>query len=197
LGFQYEMAPVQGIETDTIEVFFSNDLFSMGHYGWVFPRGSTYANVGVVMHKNNVLPLNETFKKFAEGKLSHVLQKAQILATTGGMIPRRLLQKTYGERLLVVGDAAGQLLYDWYGGINTAVAIGRLAGKVAAEAVALKDCSSQILKRYEDMWKAQYGKAISDSFKRRTMLEQESDNRGLDDVLEILYGGEGCETPGS
>lgn len=61
---------------------------------------------------------------------------------------------TYGNGMMIVGDAAGFEASATGAGIHTAMLSGRMAAEVAAEAVGEGDPSTAFLKKYEEQWKA-------------------------------------------
>ncbi|MCX8175814.1 MAG: hypothetical protein N3E48_01110, partial [Candidatus Bathyarchaeota archaeon] len=70
--------------------------------------------------------------------------------------------KTYGNGIMLVGDAAGFPCPLEAEGIYYAMLSGRIAGEVAAEAVSKGDTSASFLKIYEEKWmKSEIGKEFS------------------------------------
>ncbi len=60
---------------------------------------------------------------------------------------------TYGNGILVTGDAAGFMGTASSAGIPQALLSGRMAAEVAAEALSKSDASKDVLKQYEDKWR--------------------------------------------
>ncbi|MGP3667139.1 MAG: NAD(P)/FAD-dependent oxidoreductase [Candidatus Bathyarchaeota archaeon] len=74
----------------------------------------------------------------------------------------RLPTKTYGNGIMLVGDAAGFPCPLEAEGIYYAMLSGKIAGEVAAEAVSKGDTSSSFLKMYEERWiKSEIGEEFS------------------------------------
>lgn len=64
------------------------------------------------------------------------------------------MDKTYGNGILIAGDAAGFEASSQGDGIHTAMLSGKMAAEVAVEAVSKGDYSAEMLKKYEELWKS-------------------------------------------
>jgi geranylgeranyl reductase family protein len=83
----------------------------------------------------------------------------------GGPLPR-----TYAERVLLAGDAAGFVNAYTGEGIYYAMVTGRHAGEVAADALASGDGSAARLAEYERRWRAEIGDELADSVRIQRRL---------------------------
>jgi geranylgeranyl reductase family protein len=83
----------------------------------------------------------------------------------GGPLPR-----TYGERVLICGDAGGFVNAYTGEGIYHAMVTGRHAGEVAADAVIVGDGSAARLAEYERRWRAEIGVELADSLRIQRRL---------------------------
>jgi len=136
-------------------------------YGWIFPKKNVI-NVGIVSYK---------LKKFDEKEKKNIknifneyltyLKKSQILPSDvksshlkGGLLPVEPLHKTYAERTLLCGDAAGLINPVSGEGIYYALVSGELAGNTAAEAIQNHDTSERFLSIYQKRWNQEFGKEI-------------------------------------
>jgi digeranylgeranylglycerophospholipid reductase len=63
------------------------------------------------------------------------------------------LDNTVGDGIMLVGDAARQIDPLTGGGISTACTAGKIAGKVAAEAIKAGDLSKAFLMKYDKAWR--------------------------------------------
>ncbi|WP_370571827.1 NAD(P)/FAD-dependent oxidoreductase [Methanomethylovorans sp.] len=121
------------LDTELIEAYF---LKSRG-YGWVFPKGNIMS-IGIGMWKPITVKPAEAFDDFISflsrergiDLAAHLTKKFIHRVPVGGMN-----RKTYGEKVLLVGDAAGFVDPFLGEGIYYAVASGVAAGEVAAEAI--------------------------------------------------------------
>ncbi|MEM0215623.1 MAG: NAD(P)/FAD-dependent oxidoreductase [Archaeoglobaceae archaeon] len=150
---QYLMS---GLDIDENYTYFylGNEL-APGGYAWIFPKGDRSANVGI-----GVLP--SLAKMAAKHYLDRFIEKAgikgKIVEFVAGAVP------VYGEidtavadNIMLCGDAAYHSDPITGGGIANALSAGYHAGLVASEAVARKDFSASFLKRYDELWKADFG----------------------------------------
>ena len=92
-------------------------------------------------------------------------------------IPLKPLNKTYADRVLVVGDAAGFAKPTTGGGIYYAIRSGEIAAVVANEAFVDGDFSSKLLKRYQSRWKGVMGRELSIGYYARMLYEALGDRR--------------------
>jgi digeranylgeranylglycerophospholipid reductase len=77
------------------------------------------------------------------------------------------VSKTYSDRILLVGDAAGMVMPTNGGGIPTAMVSGRIAGEVAA----LHVKKNEPLSSYEARWKKAFGRELSASTRMRRFAD--------------------------
>lgn len=103
-----------------------------GSYAWVFPKGDTLT-VGVISAKGYPSATKEYLRAFID---QQGLSSARVLRQSGHLTQaRRADSPVGGDRLLLVGDAAG-LLEPWTReGISFAVRSGQIAGAVCGRAV--------------------------------------------------------------
>jgi len=94
-----------------------------------------------------------------------------------------VLDGIVGDGLMLVGDAAGQLVPMTGAGVHSGVEAGRMAGGVAAEAVVEGDVSAGRLSEYRGLFDVYWGRRIRDSRRMVEMLD-----RFGDDDLNLLAG---------
>lgn len=133
--------------------YFGEDIVPWG-YGWIFPKKNT-VNVGVVclhnkLRSNLIDSLNYMLKKFPA--TSELLKGKDILRINSALIPAAPAKKIFGERILVVGDAAGMVDPITSGGIVQAINGGKLAGKICCLSLERGDYSAKFLSQYQNIW---------------------------------------------
>ena len=137
------------------EMHFGTQL-APGGYLWVFPKGKGVANVGLGIsgsHGGSATPL-----ELLERAVQRLFPGASVLGRVLGGIPCSGGLKTIvGDNVMLVGDAAHQANPLTGGGIATGLKGGRIAGRVAAEAIRSGDCSRRALQLYEDEWNDRLG----------------------------------------
>jgi len=128
-----------------------------GGYCWVFPKGGGQANVGLVMwvdpkeKKTAIQYLNE----FVAARFPDRSILGQVV---GGIPITNVLPEMVTGGYMAVGDAAHQSDPLTAGGITNGMQGGLFAAQVAAEAIKRGDVSAKSLKKYEQLWDAEFGK---------------------------------------
>jgi len=180
---QYQLGGLSLEEPDVNE-FHLGTKVAPGGYAWVFPKSSEVANVGLGVRRTHEEPPIGYLKRFVESDPR--FDGAEVLKRNGGVTPcSGMLDRIVDDSLMLVGDAAGQLIPCTGAGIHSGVEAGRMAGEVAARAVAKGDTSasslSEYVKRFEDYW----GKRIRDSRKVIELLDRFNDD-DLNTLAEVI-----------
>jgi geranylgeranyl reductase family protein len=100
------------------------------------------------------------------------------------ILPLGPVSRTYAERLLAVGDAAGLVKPTTGGGIYYSLISGRLAAETLDEALAANDLRESRLRRYETEWRSRLGAEIRAGLAFRTLASRMND-RAIDAVIEL------------
>lgn len=100
------------------------------------------------------------------------------------MLPLGPVDKTYGHRLVAVGDAAGLVKPTTGGGIYYSLISGRMAADVLDPALRDDDLSETRLRGYEDRWRARLGSEIRIGLKFRSLAARLND-RAIDSLVEL------------
>lgn len=136
---------------DHDEFYYGNDISPWG-YGWIFPKRNT-VNVGfgclygAHTHGSDIMePMDRLLQKHEK------LMEGEIVWQSSALIPASPAQKIFGERMLVVGDAAGMVDPILGSGIAYGINGGKLAGKISVEALEADDFSSRFLSQYQRSW---------------------------------------------
>ncbi len=72
------------------------------------------------------------------------------------MLPLASVKRTYADRVLAVGDAAGLVKPTTGGGIYYSVVSGEIAAEVLAGRLTAKDLSASALREYEQRWRGRF-----------------------------------------
>lgn len=137
-------------DQDSVDVFLGSDS-SVGFFGWATPSGNI-TRIGVGSYRSAAL------KHFFN--INRRFARDRILGINGGAIPISYLKNTYGERSLLVGDAAGIVKPLTGGGIFTGMVSGKHAARALIEAYEAEDFSRKFLSRYEKYWKKEIGREL-------------------------------------
>lgn len=177
---QYEIY-ASWIEPDTIEVVFDGQLYP-GFFAWIIPTGRGRGKVGVAGRGINAASALQYYLD-TKGKYS-VVRKVYAPIWINGPV-----RNFVSERIITVGDAAGQSKPTTAGGIYTCGMAGILAGQalVNSEESAKIDVSEEqsSLKQYESNWLSMF-KAEFDKMLLARRLFERMDNRAIDDLISAI-----------
>jgi digeranylgeranylglycerophospholipid reductase len=177
VGAQAEVA-TSGV--DEVEVYFSRDM-APGFFAWLVPTMPPMARVGLMSRKEPGLYLKKWLSHLAaQGKIA----SAEAELSYGG-IPLKPLPRTYGERLLVIGDAAGQVKPTSGGGIYYGLLSADIAATTLIQALADDDLSAKRLAQYQRGWRRRLGRELQTGYWARKLFERLSD-RQIDRIFEIV-----------
>ena len=179
VGTQVEIE-TNGIEN--VEVYFGE--IAPGFFGWIAPTTSPLARIGLLARKTPGTHLRKWLKKLeSEGKIPSTAGEPSY-----GAIPLKPPPRTYGQRLIAVGNAAGQVKPTSGGGIY----YGLLGGEIAAEtlhgAIENDDFSVKRMARYERGWKKKLGRELTVGYWARRIFERLSEKQ-IDRIFEIVKSG--------
>jgi flavin-dependent dehydrogenase len=91
------------------------------------------------------------------------------------ILPLNRIAKTYGERLLVVGDAAGLVKPTTGGGIYYSLVSASIAAEVSVEALCEGDLSAGRLAEYERRWRERLEDELDTQLTFRTLAQRMPD----------------------
>jgi digeranylgeranylglycerophospholipid reductase len=163
--------------------------YSPSGYAWIFPVGGNKVRIGVGVGKpdSNVDP-TQRLDEIIEKKLGPIkkLGKISPIEFHYGLIPNDgLVRKTAYDNLILVGDAAGYANPLVLEGIRYAIKFGRVAGKVAADAIKANDTSEKMLSKYEENWRKAVSSKINSAYKVQSRWIGLSDEQ-WDKEIEII-----------
>jgi geranylgeranyl reductase family protein len=145
--------------TGSIDVQFGRQV-APGGFAWRVPfrrDGRPYARIGVMCKDRAV----ERLTRFAATTLHEPLDAPDVPRPRGRMLPLSPVDRTFGDRLVAVGDAAGLVKPTSGGGIYFALITGALAADVLDRQLECDRLSASDLQRYERLWRARLGREIS------------------------------------
>jgi len=177
MGVQAEV-PVADV--DEIEVYFGQKI-APGFFAWLVPISPDRALVGLLSRRSQGLHLKRLMSSLvAQGKI--VSDEAGL---SYGGIPLKPLARTYGKRLVVVGDAAGQVKPTSGGGIYYGLLCADIAADTLHQALKSDVLSVRSLADYERGWKRKLGRELRIGYWARKVYERLSD-RQIDKVFDII-----------
>ncbi|HJM37147.1 MAG: NAD(P)/FAD-dependent oxidoreductase [Dehalococcoidales bacterium] len=173
-------AEVEIMGVDEVEVYFGGEI-TPGFFAWLVPISSQKALVGLLSRRKPEVYLRRLLARLlAQGKI--VSTKVEM---TRGGIPLQALARTYGERLLVVGSAAGQVKPTTGGGIYYGLLCADIAANHLNRALKSDNLSAENLSSYQREWRKRLGVELRIGYWARKLYERLSD-RQIDQVFDII-----------
>jgi len=137
-----------------VEIHFGSEIAPKG-FAWAVPvrrPSGTFARIGVMAEGDAGLYFSRMLERVRE----------RWSVTNPDSTPRRRMlplasvKRTYADRVLAVGDAAGLVKPTTGGGIYYSVVSGKIAAEVLSERVTAKDLSASALHEYEQRWRSRF-----------------------------------------
>jgi geranylgeranyl reductase family protein len=177
MGAQAEVAASRA---DEVEVYLGQEV-APGFFAWLVPTSPQKALVGLLSRRNPGVYLRKLMSSLlAQGKIA----SAEADLNYGG-IPLKPLARTYGERLLVVGSAAGQVKPTTGGGIYYGLLCADIAADNLHRALKSDALSARNLASYEKEWKMKLGRELKVGYRARKFYERLGD-RQIDRIFDII-----------
>jgi digeranylgeranylglycerophospholipid reductase len=171
LGAQAEVA-TDGVEE--VEVYFDREL-APGAFAWLVPTSEGKGLAGLLNQRRADARLQNFLDSLArQGKIA-----SSQVPHRQGLIPLRPLPRTYANRVLVVGEAAGQVKPTSGGGIYYGLLCADIAVEVALKALSADDFSAAALADYQKKWRARLSRELTIDYWARALLARLS-NKHID-----------------
>lgn len=142
-----------------------------GFFAWQLPIDDETTRIGLAIRPEYGRPsdyLNNLITKLG-------LQNERCLAKYAGKIPMGGRRTSYGDRMLLVGDAAGQVKPVSGGGLYPITRVVPILKDTIDRAYSMNLFSSSVLALYERGWKREIGKSISHGMKLREYYDRLGD----------------------
>jgi len=157
-----------------VELHFGSEVAPKG-FGWVAPvrrASENRARVGVICEGN----ATQFFSRF----LDRVRRRWGIEASQGivprqRMLPLAPIRKTYGNRLLVTGDAAGLVKPTTGGGLYNGIVSSAIAAEIMADALRRDRLSESALRAYQTCWQDRLMEELEAQLTLRLLLQRLTD----------------------
>jgi len=185
MHLQSAQIEVPASEPGHVEVHFGNQVAPKG-FAWAVPvlRGQrSFARIGLMCERD----AREHFDQFLM-RIGPRWQTGTPTCLSGGLKPRLKMlplgpiARTYGARVLAIGDAAGLVKATTGGGIYYSLLSATLAAETLTEAFSQGDLSAASLSAYEERWRAQLGEEFSAQMNLRRIA-----NRMKDGEIDALF----------
>jgi flavin-dependent dehydrogenase len=175
-------AEVEAPGSDEVEAYFGDA--APGFFAWLVPTTPPLARAGLLSREN---PGRYLKKWLADLKKLGRITSDEVRISYGG-IPLKPPSRTSGERIIVAGDAAGQVKPTSGGGIYYGLLSADIAAEVLHRALEDGDLSSSRLARYDRGWRKKLGREIRTGYWFRRLFER-LNNRQIDRIFDIVKAG--------
>ncbi|MFX0084444.1 MAG: geranylgeranyl reductase family protein [Candidatus Hodarchaeota archaeon] len=161
-------------DSDDVQMFFG-EKYAPGAYSWIIPKDDKTANVGAGVRVSNLKRNMNVSKALANITTIHpvssqILHGAQIEETIAGVVPVGLpFQRTVDltKNVILVGDAACQVVSSVGAGIPTSM----VAGTLAARTIANYLSGIGSLDQYQVEWQKQMLPMFKSAYKLRRFFD--------------------------
>ena len=173
-------AEVEAIGLDEVEVYFGKEM-APGFFAWLVPTSPPKALAGLMSRRSPEFYLKKLIASLqAQGKIAPA--EAEPIFRGISLKP---LARTCGNRLMVVGDAAGQVKPTTGGGIYYGLLCADIAANNLHRALESDDLSAKSLAGYEREWRKKLGWELRIGYWARKLYEHMSDAQ-IDRVFDII-----------
>jgi geranylgeranyl reductase family protein len=177
LGLGYPRTFLKGVQAeieigqpDYTQVFLGKDI-APGAFAWLVPVGGGMARIGLMTQLDPEGYLERLIARFYPDRaIAFDKDHLQLKAIAQGLV-----SKTYGERVLAIGEAAGQVKTTTGGGIYFGLICADIASALVSERFADGGFSSQMLADYERRWRRAIQKEIRVGLSLRKLFSSLSD----------------------
>jgi geranylgeranyl reductase family protein len=170
-------------EMPEIEVRFGRDVAPSG-FAWMVPLRKDdvpRARIGLMSEDRSA----ERFRKFSD-VLAHRagIDPATIPSPRLKMLPLGPVKRSYADRVLAVGDAAGLVKPTTGGGIYYGLLSGAMAADTLDDALMRDRLDARSLRGYEEEWRRRLGQEIRVGLAFRRIATKLSD-QSIDELIEL------------
>lgn len=138
-----------------VEIHFGSEIAPKG-FAWAVPvrrPHGTFARIGVMAEGDAATYF---FRMLARVRERWGVSVADAPAPKRRMLPLGSVKRTFAERVLAVGDAAGLVKPTTGGGIYYSVVSGEIAAEVLGSRLAVDDLSAAAMREYEERWRNRF-----------------------------------------
>lgn len=190
LGFvEGVQADAEADELKQTEIYLGNAI-APSSFAWVVGLENGKARIGLTSRRQSLAFL----KSFLDTPL--IEGRVRITGRVHKkIIPYGLLKRSFGDRLMVVGEAAGQVKTTTHGGIYYGLICARIAVETIAEAWKKNDLSGAVLAEYERRWRQLLEPEILKGIRFRRFFSHLSDGQiewffkmsQKDGIMDLLH----------
>lgn len=164
---------------DKTTIFVGKNI-APGGFAWAVPLGEKKAKVGLLTKGDP----KSHFKNFHKFLFASEINSLDTLKIQYKAIAQGLATKTYRDRALTIGEAAGQVKTTTGGGIYFGLMCSKIASNIILKAFEKNSFTSNTLSEYEKLWKKAIQKEIVLGYYARKMYEKMNDSQ-IEKMFEI------------
>ena len=170
-----------------VEVRFGRAV-APGGFAWTVPvrrPSGPHARVGLMCDRDAARYFDRLVRRIApRWGIEAVDEHGESPTPRQKMLPLAPLRKTFTDRVVAVGDAAGLVKPTTGGGIYYSLVSARIASEVLAGGLRSNRLGADVLKRYETAWKARLGPELKAQLRLRLLSQRLSDD-DIDAFFEL------------
>jgi geranylgeranyl reductase family protein len=167
-------------EVDEIEIYFGQEI-APGFFAWLVPTSKDKALAGLFSHRNPGLYLRNFLSRLSrQGKITAAGNEFSY-----GGIPLSSPPKTYRERIVAIGDVAGQVKPTTGGGIYYGLLCADTAVEISHQALSSSDFSEKLFSQYQRTWKERLGRELRIGRLARRLYNRLNDKQ-IDDIFHLI-----------
>jgi flavin-dependent dehydrogenase len=168
-------------DEDAVKLFVGTNV-APGFFAWIIPAGDA-VRVGLCTQRN----AGRYLERFASSNdhAKTYLEDAKLVTSLAGSIPMGPIEKTFGDRVMIVGDAAAQVKPTSGGGIYPGLVCANHCAKTVIEALERNDFSERFLSRYHKRWTGDIGKELRKDWRLYKLFQSFSDEK-MEEAFKLL-----------
>jgi len=159
-----------------------------GAFAWAVPirrNGRPFVRVGVNAHAD----AGPHLKALCQARFPHLVPADGVIPARSWVVPVLPLPRSAGDRVLAVGDAAGQVKPTSGGGIYFGMLSAELAAETAIRALRSGSLSARALASYERGWRSELGLDLKLGTLFRRLFTRMRD-QDVDDLFRTVTSGD-------
>ena len=174
IGAAQVIAKVDYEDEESVKIFVGNKV-APGFFAWSIPLFSGFSKIGVASYGNSWFYLRALLRKM----------KVNPISIGGGGIPIGMVERTYSRGIMLVGDAAGHVKATSGGGGYPGLRASLCVIKTAERALNDGDFSESALRDYENCWRNDIGKELSNAARIHNFYKKITDDE-FEKLIEEL-----------
>lgn len=187
LGLGYPRDFLQGVQAemdlgpvDCTHLYLGKEI-AYGAFAWLVPIGPETVRIGLVTERDP----DGSFQRLVEKHFPSRLQNIDKIQIQLKPIAQGLTSRTFGERVLALGEAAGQVKTTTGGGIYFGLLCSEIAAEVVLKGFSKGDFSESSMAEYERLWKKALQKEIRIGYYARKVCAKLSDAQ-IERIFKIV-----------